>query len=214
MRLMLPFAAVLLTGSIGAAWAQDRPLISPSRDVTITYKVLGREGVPPMQMSHGAASGLMRVDMTEMGGYAIIDRKRKMSTMVMVPMRMFMEISAAADPKGQSQIGPGSMPEDNATFTRKGTDTVAGESCVVWDVASPAGDGVACVTADGAMLRYRTKAGEGLEATKVAYGTLPADRFTVPAGFQKMDMPAMGGGGAGMGAPGMGAPGMGTPRPR
>jgi hypothetical protein len=31
MRLMLPLAAVLLTGSIAAAWAQDRPLVSPTR---------------------------------------------------------------------------------------------------------------------------------------------------------------------------------------
>ena len=194
MRRTLPLLAVLLTGASGLAWAQDRPLVSPTRDVTLTYKVLGRDGVPQMHMSHGAASGLMRIDMTEMGGFAIIDRKRQMSTMVLERMRIFMEVSAANDPKGQSPIGPAGMPEDNATFTRKGTDTVAGESCVVWDVASPLGDGVACVTADGAMLRYRTKGGEGLEATKVAYGPLPADYFTVPAGFQKMDMPAMGGG--------------------
>ncbi len=194
MRPTLPLLAVLLTGASGLAWAQDRPLVSPTRDVTITYKVLGREGVPQMQMSHGAASGLMRIDMTEMGGFAIIDRKRKLSTMVMERMRIFMEVSAADDPKGQSAIGPAGMPEDNATFTRKGTETVAGESCVVWDVASPLGEGMACVTADGAMLRYRTKGGDGLEAVKVSYAALPADRFTVPAGFQKMDMPTMGGG--------------------
>jgi hypothetical protein len=205
--LLLTIAALGATAA--AATAQDRPPVSPTRDVTITYKVLGRQGAPTVQMSHNAASGLMRIDTPQMGGYAIIDRARKMSTMVMAQMRMYMEISAA-----QAPIGASPLSEDDARFTRKGTETIAGATCILWDVATPKGTGNACITADGAMLRFRTMAGDGLEATQVTYAPVPAANFAVPEGFQKMDMPA-GGGMAGGGMPGGGmAPGMGAPQPR
>ena len=205
---LVMLAGSLGAGTLGTAQAQDRPPLTPTRDVTITYKVLGRGDGQTMQMSHGAASGLMRVDTPEMGGYAIIDRARQRSTMVMAPMRRYMEVSAA-----QTPLGTGPLSEDNARFTRKGTDTVAGQTCDLWEVATPKGDGIACITSDGAMLRYRTKAGDGLEATKVSFDPIPPANFTVPAGFQKMDMPAMGGGGMPPGSLPPGA-GMGGPRPR
>lgn len=198
--------SLLLIGLvIGAsvAQAQDRPPMTPTRDVTITYKVLGQQAAQmngrSVQISHGAGNGLMRIDTPEMGGYAIIDRTRKRSTMVMTPMQMYMEVDAS-----QAPMGATAMPEENARFTRKGTETIAGQTCTLWDVTTPKGDGSACITTDGAMLRYRTKAGDGVEATSVSYAAIPAANFTVPAGFRKMDMPAMGGP----------PPGMGTPRPR
>jgi hypothetical protein len=153
-------------------------------------------------MSHAAASGLMRIDTPEMGGFAIVDRNRKRSTMVMTQMRMYMEMNAEEGP-----MAPHVGADENARFARKGTATVAGLSCTLWEISNPKGDGgTGCITDDSVMLRFLTRNGEGLEATKVTYAPIPAASFAVPAGFQKMDMPAMGG----MGGPG----GPGGPRPR
>lgn len=182
------------------ALAQERPALAPSRDVRVDYKTTGREGGHAMRISY-ATSGLMRVDNNEMGGYALIDRAKQRATVVMTQMRMFMEMTAAQSPIGNS------MPDKDAKFARKGSDTVAGTACTVWDVTTSHDTGQACIAEDGTMLRYRGRNGDGMEATKVTYGAIPAGDFAVPAGFQKMDMGAMGGG-----MPGMG--GMGGQRPR
>jgi hypothetical protein len=171
-----------------AVFAQDRPPMAPSRDVSVTYKVLGQGGGQNVQMSTQAGTGLMRVESPEMGGYAIIDCKKSSTTMVMTQMRMFMEMSAKDSP-----MGAGMTPDENARYARRNTETVAGVSCVNWEVTSRESTGVACITDDGAMLRYRNSNGDGLEATRVAFAPIPAANFAVPAGFQKMDMPAMGG---------------------
>jgi len=173
---------------VPAAFAQDRPPTAPTRDVSVTYKVLGQGGGQSMQMSTQASTGLMRVESPEMGGYAIIDPKKSSATMVMTQMRMYMEMSAKDSP-----MGAGMTPDANARYTRKGTETIAGVSCVNWEVTVREGSGISCITDDGAMLRYRSANGDGLEATRVAYAPFPAGNFAIPAGFQKMDMPAMGG---------------------
>lgn len=186
-------AAWAVAGS--AAWAQDRPPLSPTRDVTINYKVLGRGGGQPVTISHAAGSSMMRVESPEMGGFSLVDRTSGRATVIMTQMRMYMEVGAGQMP------GPSLTPDQDARFTRKGTDTVAGIACTVWEIGTRHGDATSCITADGAMLRMRTNAGDGMEAVKVTFAPIPHEQFAVPAGYQKMDMS-----GGGMMPPGMGGP--------
>ncbi len=189
----LALAGALLASALSAAGAQERPPLFPTRDVTINYKVLGRNGGQPITISQAGGSSMMRVDNPEMGGFGLMDVTSGRATFVMTQMRMYMD------------MGPGQMPvhamtpDKDAKFVRKGTDTVAGVGCTVWEVAAKQGDATACVTADGVMLRVLTKGGDGMEAQKVMFGPIPQTQFAVPAGFQKMDMPGMGAMPPGMG---------------
>ena len=204
-NLLLAACALVATEAGGTeAWAQDRPPMAATRDATVGYKTTGREAGHAMEISYGAASGLMRIDNPTIGGYAIVDRKGRRVTMVMTEMRMFMEMAASGMP------GQPALPEEDAKFTRKGTETIAGQTCTVWDFAAANGTGSVCMTTEGILLRARTSDGSGMEATKVTYAAIPAGNFSPPAGFTKMDMGALGGAAGMLGGgmpPGMRPPG-------
>ncbi len=187
-RPVLPALTVTcLAATCLAAAAQDRPLITPTRDVAVTYKVIGFDPGKTMQMAWMTANSLMRVDTPGGHGYMIIDRARRRAMMVLTEQRMYMEL----DP-GQVSA-PGTWPDDQAKFTRGGSETIAGTACTVWAYDAPSGTGTACMTADGVMLRASTADGKGLEAIRIAYGPQPAEQFQPPEGFQKREMPAAGG---------------------
>ncbi|MGE0224138.1 MAG: DUF4412 domain-containing protein [Acetobacteraceae bacterium] len=195
-RLTALAVAACVAALATAALAQDKPLLQPTRDASITYKTLGSDPGRTMQISHAAAGGLTRMDMPAMdGGYAIVDRKNQRATMVIPARRAYIVLAGPQIPD------PGSLPEEDAKFTRKGTDTVAGQACTVWAYTSANGNGTTCITADGLMLRGVDQDGDGMEATNISLDPLPADRFAPPAGFQKMEMPGMGGIGGPGGAP-------------
>lgn len=194
LRVFLAAAAVLTLAA--PAVAQDKPLMTPTKDVAVTYKTVGRDAGQTMTISYSADARLMRIDANGMPGYVVVDRDKQRSMMVMPDQKMYMEMNAAHAPPGTG------LPDDaNANLTKKGTDTVAGIACTVWAAQTPHGPGEACITADGVMLRATGKDGAGLEATQVSYSAQPAANFAPPAGFQKMDMPAMPPGGAMPGGP-------------
>jgi hypothetical protein len=197
------FAACLAT----TAWAEDRPVLGATREAVVTYRIVGPDSSGhTMQISYSPA-GKLRVDNPGRQGYSVFDRGTKLMTMVMPDQRMYLEMSVPQVP------GLTEPPTDSAHFARKGNDTVAGTPCTIWVFDDGKRQGESCITQDGLALRGIGKEGRGIEATKVVYGTLSPDTFTIPAGFQKVEMPRMGGpggmGGPGAGAPGMGAPGMG-----
>ena len=92
-------------------------------------------------------------------------------------------------PAGES-FARGFLLNDSMIFTRRGTETIAGLKCTVWDISARDGGGSACMTDDGVMLRGRGTDGKGgIEATSVKYGTQPAALFKPPAGYSKLDVP-------------------------
>ena len=193
-------------GLAGPVQAQGRPPLMPTRDVTITYRLVGKDaGGQSMQMSHGA-NGMMRIESPSMQGYGIVDRKSQRFTMVMTGQRSYMDLKTQFPGKDM-------LPDEDARFTRKGTETIAGYTCTVWTYESKDHSGTACITADGVTLRAVDRRGAGMEAVKVAYGSLPPVTFAVPSDYQKMEIPAFGGtsglppGVATGGAPGF-APGL------
>jgi hypothetical protein len=98
-------------------------------------------------------------------------------------------------PFDPARAGPFAMRE-NMKFARKGTDTVAGTKCTVWEVTNDQGGGTACITDDGVLLRGESSGPNGevlMTATAVSYAPLSSSVFQPPAGYQKMQVPAGGG---------------------
>jgi hypothetical protein len=188
--------------------AQERPAFAPTRDVTVDYTIDSKAaaGQPrTMQMSIAAGGTRMRIEMQGAPGYMIMDRANNRMIMVMEQQHAYREIPT--DPARANTF----LLNDKMGFARKGTDTVADQTCTVWEVRRDKGTGSACITDDGVLLRGDSDMGQGsshMVATKVSYGTLADSVFQPPPDYQKMQMPAMP---PGMGRPGMQAPG--TPRP-
>lgn len=82
--------------------------------------------------------------------------------------------------------------EDEAKPTKVGTDTIAGLGCEVWEIADDAGEAPsqACLTRDGILLRSNAKGATKPDwiATKVTKGPQDAALFSVPAGYELVDM--------------------------
>ena len=98
-----------------------------------------------------------------------------------------------------SMLGvPTTVDTANPTLLKVGDDVVAGKSCAEYQITDLDEDGLvatrlACLTSDGAMLRMREKVGTKPEFEMLSYqdGPQPPILFTVPAGYQTLDMDAM-----------------------
>jgi hypothetical protein len=189
-------AAALIATLPVAAQAQDRPQIFPTRDVAVTYRVAGQGQAAEMTLIWSAAQRLMRMNMPQGMGYMVADQRNQRAFMVMEPTRMIMDVPA------QQAAGP-QRELENARFTRGGTEKIAGYDCTVWRYQSASGQGEACITSDGVMLRgagAARGAGNGrMEATRVVYAAQDASLFRRPQGYQTMQIPQ----GMPQGIPGM-----------
>jgi hypothetical protein len=190
---MLKIIAAAAAASLLAApvLAQGAPAnMTPTRDVSVTYRVSGLPGVQgdEMRMAWSISDGKQRIDPPGGMGWMLIDRRAGSAMMVMDAQRMVMTLPAQAA-ASMTQ----SMPPD-ARFTRKGTARVAGQSCTEWDVTMPDMRSTVCMTDDGVMLRSQMELPQNggtsrMEATEVRYGAQEAGRFQVPQGYQPMQMP-------------------------
>jgi hypothetical protein len=198
----------LLATAIGLlgmpALAQERPMMQPTRDVMVEYHVAGgSEGQPranTVRMYFTDRGSKLRIEPVGQPGYSIMDRSAGRMIIVMAPQRMYMEM-----PYDAKQVM--SFDNKDATFTRRGTDNVAGIRCTVFDGKSQEHSGQVCVSDDGVMLRAKSDPGSpggSLEATSVTYGPQSASLFAPPADFQKMDTSHLP---QGMGPPGGRPPG-------
>ena len=179
-------AACLLLLTTAPAWAQSRPKTFPTRDVTVTYQSQNGHDVT---IEFSASARRMRISgMGAPGGYAIIERDGNEMFIVMPAQQMVMRLPES--PQLHNTLSMRTF----SGFKRMGSASVAGVSCQLWDVHSSRGEGEICVTRDGVLLRAR-RAGAAtpnngmLQAIKVAYHSLPAADFEVPAGYRTMTMP-------------------------
>ncbi len=172
--------------------AQDRPTILPTRDVVVTYRasgpVQGQQRQQELKVAFTNGGKLMRVEGIggpAATGYVIVDHTTQRMTMVMVEDRRFMEVPV------NNAFSRGFLVSDTMKFARRGGETVAGVKCTVWDITSADGNGNACLTEDGVMLRGNGIDGKGaILAIAVTYGPQPAAQFKPPANYSKIEMPA------------------------
>jgi len=177
----------------GAAAAQEKPLYLPVRDVTVTYRLIsGQGGSQPgrgreAHLFYSAALNKLRLEQPSQKGYAVIDRGSQQMFLVLEDQHSFVEM-----PFDPGMAG-GFILNDQMSFSRAGTDTVAGLACTKWDVVSKRASGSVCVTADGVMLsgqgRAREGAVSGIEATAVTYAPQPASLFAPPPDFKEIKLP-------------------------
>jgi len=189
-------AAILLSAL--PALAQEAPAnLRPTRDVTVTYRMEGGAIPQPqeMRMAWDVANQRQRVDPPGGMGWMLIDRRANSAVMVMDAQRMAMSLPPSSVAAMTQEVPP-----PGTSFTRRGTDRVAGQSCDQWETTTPQGKSTVCLTGDGVLLRALTEVAGApgapaspplkMEATEVRYGAPDAARFAVPQGYQTMQAPA------------------------
>jgi hypothetical protein len=190
-------ATVMFAALSGWAVADDHPVVAPTKDVTVeySYDFKGGDGSHGRNAKMYIAAGGTRARMEGIeGGSVIYDRASGRMFMVVDQQRMYMEMPM--DPTRAGVFGV----LERKKFTRKGTDTVAGMRCTVWEISDEKGSGTGCFTDDGVVLRGWSGGSDRrmvMTATSVTFGPLAESLFQPPAGYQKMQMPQ------GAGRPGM-----------
>jgi hypothetical protein len=179
--------------TLGAAAAQERPAnIFPAHDVAITYTVIDDQrntsSVIDMHWHQGGQQA--RIDLPG-NTYAIVDRGADRAMLVMPRQHVVMAIPLSATPVAEF------LPDQNAQFTRGGSDTVAGHRCDLWTLRNAQGTASVCLTADGVVLRAQGKAKDGesggVMATAVNYAPQPEALFIAPPDLPKVELsPQMG----------------------
>ncbi len=196
---MMPSAICLsvlaLLAAAGTAVAQDRPLLQPSRDVTITYRVEGAaaSAIPggidgPLRLSWDSAHQRLRAEAEGHPQAVLVDLPNHTATMLDDARR-----AAVALPVRERDLQPLTLA--GARLTRRGASNIAGMACTNWDVESHRGAGTVCLTADGVALRA-DGAVDGhkgsFTATSVKYGEVAPRLFTVPPGYFALDIAGLG----------------------
>jgi hypothetical protein len=190
------------------ATAQDRPVFPPTRDVAVTYRTNTSQPGTPQQLlvRYSVQADRLRVEAGP-PSYLLIDRRTREGTVVMEQLGIMSPLPKRAG------LDQAFILESGRHFTRRGAETVAGLRCTVWEVTTDAGEGTACVTADGVLLRANGRDRRGqtgsLEATNVAYAPQPEALFHPPANLRRVELPpGVLAGAAGAGAAGAGGAGM------
>lgn len=188
---MKPATLVLLALISTPALAQDRPAVSPTRDVDVTYRIEGPNGPLEQRLRWAADSGKLRIDPPSPGLYVIIDKKAGRTETVRDLERAVLQVDGATPPGGGL---PGAGPASR--FIRRGTAEIAGLGCTLWETDDSDGKPtLVCLTVDGVLLRAQRSAAQGgrvlAEATHVQYGHQDSSLFRAPAEYRRIIAPPL-----------------------
>jgi len=146
------------------------PLAHPSRDVDVTYRMVRGDRVLTERMRWQAATQRQRVDPPTEGLFIVIDYREGRMRTVRLSDKLVLDM--AAPPTGAG------------SYVRQGEDQVAGLACTDWEAAATDGQAtVACITADGVLLRATAGGRTLLSAASVDYAAQDPALFAVPDGF-------------------------------
>ena len=158
-----------------AARADQQPLLRPTRDVDVTYRV-GDDGHLQQRMRWLASRQIMRIDPPTPGFHVIIDYQAGRMSVVRDQEHQVVDMKAPGGIAG----GPAAAPN----YQRRGDDSVAGVPCTDWQATNGEGAAaLACITADGILLRVRSGERVLASATSVNYAPQDAATFAVPADY-------------------------------
>jgi hypothetical protein len=174
MRVAAALCACLMCG---AAYAEDKPALLPTRDVAVTYRTTLDGQVYEQHFRWCAANRTARV-LPPGGGVEMLMDYRTHHLSVMHPSdRTVLEIDD----------GVPAPPGAGRPYTRAGAATVAGLSCTEWTATDPAGHPAQlCVTQDGVLLRVRADDIVMFEAQSVDFAPQDPAAFRVPADYTRV----------------------------
>ena len=180
--------ALLAGGPAFAAPAQDGPLLAPSRDVAVTYRLSADGNSPPEAVVHAKAGGMrLRIEPAGWPVTLLVDRTGG-EIDVLIGQHAYVQTPLQANSLRFLQ------PEARASFTRRGQETVLGRRCTEWDLRAPEGTGRVCATADGVILRAEGTDRQGrhgaAEAVAIRYAPEPEADFAPPPGAVRLALPA------------------------
>ena len=172
--------AVVLAGLAicRVALAQEAPLLQPTRDVDVTYRVPvpGSDRAALLQrLRWSAARHQQRVDLPTSGNWMVLDFAAHRMALVRDETHEVVDLPA---PRSADQPGAGSG------FLRKGSGTVAGLACTEWRTIDTRGqETLACYTDDGVLLRATAGTRVLMEAVGVKYEAQGDPVFALPEGY-------------------------------
>ncbi len=169
-----------LVTAVPCAWAADVPVVQPTHDVDVTYKVPvpGTENTALLQRLRWSASlRRQRVDLPTSGSWMVLDFAAHRMFFIRDDTRTILDLPAPPGP-----------PPAAAGFARAGEAVVAGLPCTLWRTRdSRGGETVACYASDGVLLRATAGPRVLMEAVSVHDGPQGADVFEVPAGYVRQE---------------------------
>jgi hypothetical protein len=174
LRPLVMTALALLVSGI-ALRAEERPTLSPTRDVDITYDVARAHQPKTRQRVRWlAAEHRERIDGPDKST-TIFDRKAHEITLLNPKRRTFRTL----------QGSPRQAPEPGASvaFRRGDESVVAGLQCTDWTWTEDVETHTVCTTADGVLLRLVVDGRTVMEARSVSYGPQAAELFQVPSNY-------------------------------
>ncbi len=175
---MLACLACAFAALAPAAFAQDAPLLQPTRDVDVTYRVPvpGADSAALLQRLRWSASRhQQRVDLPTSGNWMMLDFTAHRMALVRDETHEVVDLPA---PRSADQPGAGSG------FLRRGAGIVAGLACTEWRTIDTRGqETLACYTDDGVLLRATAGTRVLMEAVGVKYETQGDAVFALPAGY-------------------------------
>ena len=187
--------ALLSIGSVSPSRAQPagvegaHPPFMPTRDVRVSYQVKP-DAAPSAQritVSFSGGGRLMRIDAPGGQGATILDRDHRVMTVVINSARVYMELPERDELRSPFLLDP------SMRFAAGAADQVAGLRCRRWTITGPAGNSVACVTADGVVLSDEGADSQGarghLVAEQVSYAPLDAALFRPPSDYSRVAHP-------------------------
>ncbi len=173
-------AAILAVAISAPAWAQDRPVTVPARDVDVVYRAAVGDQAIEQRSRFRATDGMLRLDTPSPGLYMIVNQRAHTMAMVSDADRGVVDMA----------VPPGAIPGGVApgqSFVRRGADAVAGIACTEWETMdSQGGNTVVCYTPDGVLLRARAGTRVIVAATRVTYGPLDPAAFIVPPAYNRV----------------------------
>lgn len=177
---MIRHLALCLLAAAPAAWAAEVPVVQPTHDVDVTYKVPlpGADNTALLQRLRWSASlRRQRVDLPTSGSWMVLDFAARRLLMVRDDTRTVIDTAVPPD-----------APPTAAGFAREGNAVVAGLACTQWRTRdSRGGETVACYAADGVLLRATSGGRVLMEAVAVHDAPQAAEVFEVPAGYARQE---------------------------
>jgi hypothetical protein len=176
--------ALLFLGS--SPRAEERPLLLPTRDVEISYKITERHQRPIAERVRWSASEhLERVDGPNKSS-SIFDHNSRGVTLLNGASRTYRKLENA--PRQLLE------PEPGAVLKRGNDSVVAGLPCTDWSWTEDVEKHTVCVTPDGVVLRLVVDESKTvMEARSVHYAPQSADLFRVPPSYAPALAPEGGG---------------------